>query len=269
MMKYSLMESKYKAYGVATLFQKGAQPVCFLAQTKRAKPIGLRYVKVHRHQIAIASRKNQFTVSASSRRDQDVADVPGTGWKVFWSTIDAGAWMGALSSAAAFVVTQEILFITGPLILPLLALYASNERNRIDVKMSQAKVQEQVTSAMKQVIALSEEGAVEIVEEVAEAMEKMSNKNSMNIETWENLGNDLKGVVSQMEKLQQSVENGEVSSSKGIKKSSEFISESIKKVRVDIRNDFQAAATEEVAALSRLDARLSVCVMLPVILLSR
>ena len=86
----------------------------------------------------------------------------------------------------------------------------------------------------------------------------------MNIETWENLGDDLKGVLSQMEKLQQSVENGEVSSSKGIKKSSEFISESIKKVRIDIRNDFQAAATEEVAALSRLDARLSVCIILKI-----
>jgi hypothetical protein len=89
----------------------------------------------------------------------------------------------------------------------------------------------------------------------------MKNNNSMNIETWNDLRNDLRGVVSEMEKLQQSVENGEVSSSKGIKKSSEFISESIKKVRVDIRNDFQAAATEEVAALSRLDARLSVRVV--------
>lgn len=261
MLKYSLvMESKCKACGSATLFQKGARPVCFLSQSKQAKLFGLRNGKVHR-QKGIVSRNSRLSVSASSKRDQGITDVPGTGWKVFWSTIDVGAWMGALSSAAAFVVTQEILFITGPLILPLLALYASNERNRIDVKVSQAKMQEQVKSAMKQVIALSEEGAVEIVEEVAEAMEKMSNNNSMNIETWNDLRNDLKGVVSEMEKLQQSVENGEVSSSKGIKKSSEFISESIKKVRVDIRNDFQAAATEEVAALSRLDARLSVRVV--------
>lgn len=258
MLKYSfVMESKYKACGVATLLQKGAQPVCFLAQSKQTKLFGLRNGKGHR-QKGIVSRNSRLSVSASSKRDQD---VPGTGWKVFWSTIDVGAWMGALSSAAAFVVTQEILFITGPLILPLLALYASNERNRIDVKVSQAKMQEQVKSAMKQVIALSEEGAVEIVEEVAEAMDKMRNNNSMNNETWNDLRNDLRGVVSEMEKLQQSVENGEVSSSKGIKKSSEFISESIKKVRVDIRNDFQAAATEEVAALSRLDARLSVRVV--------
>jgi len=263
MIKGSFMGSKYNAWGSGILLSKGAQPVCVMAPSKRAKFCRLGDGKVLRNKSIVADNRS-ILVSASSRQEQRVADVPGTGWKVFWSTVDVGAWMGALGGAAAFVVTQEVLFITGPLMLPLLALYASNERNRIDLKVSQAKVQEQVRSAMKQVIALSEEGAVEIVEEVAEAIERINKEKSMNIETWENLGDDLKGVLSQMEKLQQSVENGEVSSSKGIKKSSEFISESIKKVRIDIRNDFQAAATEEVAALSRLDARLSVCIILKI-----
>ena len=179
------------------------------------------------------------------------------GWKVFWSTVDVGAWMGALGSAAAFVVTQEALLVAGPLILPLIALYASNERNRIDAKAAQERVQQQVTQAVRHIVALSEEGAAEMAEEISDAVKNM--KPALDEHDWKGVEDRLQALDASLEMLKESVKESGEGSKKNIRRSTDAVGEGLKKLRIDIRNDLQEATSEEVAALARLDTRLSVC----------
>ena len=93
-----------------------------------------------------------------------------------WSAVDTGAWLGALGSAAAFVATQEALLIAGPLIFPIVALYANKEKSVIDERWSQARIEREFSSAVRQLVALSEEGTAEVAEEVAAALTALESK---------------------------------------------------------------------------------------------
>lgn len=57
-------------------------------------------------------------------------------WRAFWSVVSASTWLGTFGAAAAFVLTQEALLIGFPVTLPLIALFASRQVERIDVKVS-------------------------------------------------------------------------------------------------------------------------------------
>lgn len=184
---------------------------------------------------------------------------PGRGWKAFWSTVDAGAWLGAVASAAAFVVTQEALLIAGPLVLPLIALYASKEKNSIDVKRSQAVMERQFTSALRQLVALSEEGTAEMAEEVSAALSAFEAAKDKSGSIDENVIKEK--VLPVLVKLEESVEQGDATVLKNMRRSTEAIGEGLRNLRADIRTDLQDASSEEVAALSRLDSRIAVCCM--------
>lgn len=45
--------------------------------------------------------------------------------------MDASAWLGTVGASVAFVLTQEALLAAAPIVLPLLALYASRQRERL------------------------------------------------------------------------------------------------------------------------------------------
>jgi hypothetical protein len=47
---------------------------------------------------------------------------------IFWNTVDVLSSLGAVGAGIAFVMTQEALLIGGPIVLPLVALYASRRR---------------------------------------------------------------------------------------------------------------------------------------------
>lgn len=59
------------------------------------------------------------------------ADPPESGWRTFWTAVDASAWLGTVGAAVAFVLTQEAMLAAAPVVLPLLALYASRQRERL------------------------------------------------------------------------------------------------------------------------------------------
>ena len=60
---------------------------------------------------------------------------PGSAWQLFWGAVDAGAWLGAVGTAVAFVLTQEAMLVAGPVVLPLLALFASRQRERLALEV--------------------------------------------------------------------------------------------------------------------------------------
>lgn len=205
------------------------------------------------------SRERRF-IRCNSRQhnvhNDKITPTPtaGNGWRSFWAAVDAGAWLGALGTAAAFVATQEALLIAGPLILPIIALYAGKEKSTIDEKWSQARIESQFSSAVRQLVALSEEGTAEMAEEVAAALSVIESKGSDTT-----LGDKIDAIVPIVERLEKTVKDGDEKFSNSIRRSTDAVGEGLKKLRGDVRNDLQSAATEEVAALARLDSRIGVC----------
>ena len=208
--------------------------------------------------VSVRPGRQVYCGASYKNTNQELSTVPpGAGWKAFWSTVDAGAWLGAVASAAAFVVTQEALLIAGPLVLPLIALYASKEKSSIDAKRSQAVMERQFTSALRQLVALSEEGTAEMAEEVSAALSAF--------EAVKDKGGSIEDsvikekVLPVLVKLEESVEQGDAAVLKKMRRSTEAIGEGLRNLRADIRTDLQDASSEEVAALSRLDSRIAVC----------
>lgn len=59
------------------------------------------------------------------------ADRQGKDWKQgLWTAIDLTATLGSVGGAIAFVLTQEAMLVGLPVVLPLLALYASRKREK-------------------------------------------------------------------------------------------------------------------------------------------
>lgn len=197
-------------------------------------------------------------VSRNGGVDGDASHVPGIGWKVFWSTVDTGAWLGAIGTAAAFVVTQEVMLVAGPLLLPLVALYASNERNRIQVKASQAQMHDQVVKILGQIVAISEEGAIDMADEVVEVLKSVEKRGVVGEDELKDVKESLLKVGTAVEGMQEGMQRAEEKNIKTIRRSTDAVGEGLKKLRMDIRSDLQEATSEEVNALARLDTRLSV-----------
>ena len=55
----------------------------------------------------------------------------GRDWKQgLWTAVDLTATLGSVGGAIAFVLTQEAILVGLPVVLPLLALYASRKREK-------------------------------------------------------------------------------------------------------------------------------------------
>ena len=178
------------------------------------------------------------------------------GWRTWWTVVDAGAWMGALGTAAAFVVTQEALLIVGPLILPLVALYASKEKSSIDARQSQARVERQFAKAVRQLVALSEEGTAEVAEEVASALQALEGKGAVKEDMEAQQAVYAEKVLELTERVSGIVREGDEEVTSLVRRSTDAVGEGLKKLRSDIQGDLRSATSEEVAALARLDARI-------------
>lgn len=198
----------------------------------------------------------QCNATPSSSPPRSSREPPPNGWRTWWTVVDAGAWMGALGTAAAFVATQEALLIVGPLILPLVALYASKEKSSIDARQSQARVEQQFAKAVRQLVALSEEGTAEVAEEVASALQALESKGAGKEEVEAQQAVYAEKVLELTERVSAAVREGDEEVSSLVRRSTDAVGEGFKKLRSDIQGDLRSATSEEVAALTRLDARI-------------
>lgn len=176
-------------------------------------------------------------------------------FRTLWTMVDAGAWLGAVGTACAFVATQEALLIAGPLILPLVALYASKERSTIEAKFSQQRVERQFASAVRQLVALSEEGTAEVVEEVAVGLKALEDAKLAGQTTSGEAY--LEQVRALTRSMQDKLEENDAEISTLVRRSTDAVGEGFKKLRGDIAADLRSATGEEVAALARLEGRIA------------
>lgn len=77
--------------------------------------------------------------SPSITTEQD-AGGGGGGWKLgLWTALDVTATLGSVGGAVAFVLTQEVMLVGLPIVLPLLALYASRQREAAALEVRPAR----------------------------------------------------------------------------------------------------------------------------------
>lgn len=183
---------------------------------------------------------------------------PSSGWRSFWATVDAGAWLGAVGTAIAFLLTQEAMLVGGPIVLPLIALYASKQRGRLDSEAAQAELQAQVAAALRQVSLLSEESAAEVAEEVAALVDEVRQGRSSPekaVRSVEAKLNAMEGSVrSVSEATKEALSEAATQRGRAVKE----LSNALVVLRRDINADLRQATGDELAALGRLDSRLAV-----------
>jgi hypothetical protein len=197
------------------------------------------------------------TIIAQSGPKKVQITKPSPAWRSFWATIDAGAWLGTVGSAVAFLLTQEALLVGGPILLPIIALYASKQRGKLDSQAAQAELQTQVAAALRQVAILSEESAAEVAEEVAALVDEVRQGRSSPEKAVRTVEAKLTAVEGTIRNIEEStkglLEDAAVQRSKSVKE----ISAALVSLRRDVSADLQQATGDELAALGKVDGRLA------------
>ena len=190
---------------------------------------------------------------------------PSAGWSSFWATVDAGAWLGTMGTAIAFLITQEAMLIGGPVILPLIALYASKQRGRLDSQAAQAELQAQVLSALRQVSLLSEESAADVAEEVAALVDEVRQGRSSPEKAVRSVEAKLDAVEGSVRSVAEATK--EALSEAGVQRGRAVreLSNALLALRRDINADLRQSTGDELAALGRVDSRLAVSFILYII----
>lgn len=187
---------------------------------------------------------------------------PSPAWKSFWSSLNTAAWLGTVGTAIAFLFTQEVLLITGPVVLPLLALYTSSQRNKIDKATTQQAVEEKVSSALQQMLAVSEESYNDIIDDVEAFLEDMQRQEKKKAEPEKKAMQALASKLSSLEESMRSMQtlSTTLNSNIAAEKSSTMkeIGTMLSMLRRDVGTELQQAAAEDVAALTKVDSRLAV-----------
>lgn len=86
-----------------------------------------------------ADRRAATTPPARPSQAAAPPSADASGWRTFWAAVDASAWLGTVGTAAAFLITQEAMLAAAPVVLPLLALYASRQRERLATEAEGAR----------------------------------------------------------------------------------------------------------------------------------
>lgn len=102
---------------------------------------GLRLQPMHR-----AGPKSAGALPHES--DPDLGSHPG--WQTFWTTLDVTAWLGTVGSALAYIITGEMMLTAAPVLLPILALYASRQRERLALRAAQASMAAVLVSVLQE-----------------------------------------------------------------------------------------------------------------------
>jgi len=196
-----------------------------------------------------------------SAAPKDPPKTTNSGWRYFWSTVDAGAWVGTIGTAVAFLLTQEALLVGGPVLLPLIALYASRERSRLDIQAAQSELQRQVAAALKQVTAISEESAIAIADEVLAAVEEAYEGHAAPDESFVRLENKFVELEGSVLNVSNAVKGAREDAAEQQNRVVRDISATLGALRRDLGTDLRKASGEELAVLAGLDTRLVVSIL--------
>jgi hypothetical protein len=208
--------------------------------------------------LAGPRRRALAPIRASAGPSGGPSSKQNSGWRSFWATIDAGAWLGTVGSAVAFLLTQEALLVGAPIVLPLIALYASRQRGRLDSEAAAAELQGQVAAALRQVAALSEEAAADVAEEVAALVDEVRAGRSSPEKAVRGLESKLAVVEGSVRSVGDATSTALAEAATQRGRAVKEISSGLGALRRDLSAEIREATGDEVAALGRLDARLAV-----------
>ena len=138
----------FAACGSQQDLSSGGAGACFVRlQKSRPGPGPAGSPLQPRRRTAVAARRTQrdlddWTTDADGPGVQARRPVgrgeprEGSGWQQqLWGAVDVGATLGAVGGAVAFVLTQEALLVGLPVVLPLLALYASRRHAQLRLEV--------------------------------------------------------------------------------------------------------------------------------------
>lgn len=114
------MPTGMRGCAVATPAQLAGHRHMFAAQhhrvaPRRRQPVRQLHPLLARPTVVVCASSGQFPSSADDRSTQ----------RNLWAAVDVAGWLGSVAGAAAFVLTQEMWLVGLPVVLPLVALYAS------------------------------------------------------------------------------------------------------------------------------------------------
>ncbi|GAB4815945.1 hypothetical protein N2152v2_002991 [Parachlorella kessleri] len=185
-----------------------------------------------------------------------------SGWATFWGAVDKGAWLGAIGTAAAFIITQEAILASAPVALPLLALYASKQRERLVTEAFEAELVWRSRQLMEHMGQLARGAAGEAAAtEIARAVELQQQAGAASASALRTLEAKLAAVegsvLSTGSGTREALKESAASQGQLAKDTIARLEALATTVRRDISSDVRQAGAEELAALSRLDARLA------------
>ncbi|KAI7836874.1 hypothetical protein COHA_009274 [Chlorella ohadii] len=190
---------------------------------------------------------------AASAASTPPAQTPGSGWRTFWTAVDASAWLGTVGASVAFVLTQEAMLVAAPIALPLLALYASRQRERLVAADESAR---QLARLEELLLDMQAETADEVAAEVGAEVQDLL---KAAVAAAAQRGGATNGEVAQLvrtttrDALAQSAERqGQLANSVMSR-----LQDLGTALRRDVNGALTAAGADEAAALGRLEARLA------------
>jgi hypothetical protein len=184
--------------------------------------------------------------------------VGGGAWRGIWGAVDTGAWVGTVATTLAFLLTQEALLVAGPLLLPLLALYAGRQRQRLDDRAAQAELQRQVALALRQVTSLSEETAEVVAEQLAAAAEEARRSAAAPLKGVRQLDAKLSAVEGSVLSVRSATREALAQAAAAQGRGAREVAAALGALRRDLGAQIKQAAGEEAATLAGVDARLAV-----------
>lgn len=177
----------------------------------------------------------------------------------FWSSVDVTAWLGTVGTTLAFLLTQEALLVAGPVLLPLLALYAGRQRDQLSAKAAQAQLQQTLSSTLRQLTALSEESADMMAEQLAEVAETARRGRSVPDKVLRSMEAKLSAVEGSTLSAAGATREALKETAAQQVRSTREVAAALGALRQDLGEDIrQAAGGEAEVLLSKVDARLAV-----------
>jgi hypothetical protein len=175
------------------------------------------------------------------------------GWRLFWGAVDTTAWLGAVGAAAAFVITQEAMLVAAPLVLPLLALYASKQLQVLDRAAAETAVRREVENALRLAAEASRATTALLASEVTGAAREAPREA---VKTFEAKISSMEGsVLSTGAATREAIR--EMATKQG--RAAREVSMALEALRRDLGTDMRGAVAEETAGMARLETRLGVC----------
>ena len=197
-----------------------------------------------------------FRCRALSSQQKEVA--PSSGWYTFWTAVDASAWIGTIGTAIAFLITQEFILAGAPVLLPILALFANRQRDKLDATYTRLTLEEQIEFLAQRIECLSLSAATDVAAEVRAAVDAQPANAERTLKALEAKLSAMEGsFVSAGSAVRESLKESASAQNRSSKELLTKVEAAASQTQKNIVTEFRQVTADELAALGRLEARIA------------